>query len=302
MTVMPQAVEVARPPAPAQTPAPIKAQDWIVLQLPRRIGWDNYAEIRETLCAGLRSCVQQRRTGLVVDLTGATLSDSSALVLLIRTATRAGLHHYPMRLVVPTLSVQLRQVLHTLGLAAALPLFPSVHCAVSDPSPSLPADPVVLQHALRALQDLRLADKEPGSLLVPPAEPEPDRSHGDQGLIITVTSPDARPLRLELGGTLTHGSMGHLGNVLTAFVDRSLHHLRIDSWPASGHAGVLPVLLGIRWRVAPGGGCLHLPAPPDWLRHLLHREGFRKTFSACAACALQLTEPRRRPPGAASAG
>jgi len=258
---------------------------WTVLHMPRRVAWSNYAEIREAMCDGLHACVQEHRTGIVVDLTGTALDDSSALVLLIRAGTRMGLLGYPMRLVVPNLSVQLRQVLHNLGIAAALPVFSSVHCAVAASLPTTaPADPAVLQHALQARQGVHQTADEPDSPRGPAAALLPSGDSSEQDLLIKVTSPDTKPLRLELGGTLTHGNIGHLGNVLTSFVDRSLHHLRIDSWPDTGHAGVLPILLGIRWRVIEVGGCLQLPGPPEWLRHFLRREGFLQTFTSCATC------------------
>ncbi len=278
----------------AQTfrPAQSLTHGWVVIGMPGQAGWGNYPDIREAMCGGLRTCAQQQRTGVVVDFTGTVLTDSSALVSLARTGTRAGLLNYPIRLVVPNLSVHLRHVLDSIGLAAALPVFSSVHCAVSTARPPTPpADPAVMQHALHALQKLRLTTTEPASLLGPPIAPLPDNTASNQDLIISMASAKVRPLRLRLEGALTHGNIRHLGDALTSLIDRSLHHLRIESWPTSGQVEVLPVLLGIRWRAATNGGCLHLPSPPDWLRHLLHREELLQTFTPCATCTPVLISP-----------
>lgn len=268
--------------------------------MPAEAGWNNFAEIREAMCDALHLCAKGHHTGIVIDFTGTVLTDSSALVSLARTCTRAELMRCPMRIVIPAMSVQLRHVLHSIGLGSVLPMFGNVHAAVSAAGPSpMKTDAGEIQRVLDALRLLRLTAGEPSSAGTQPESAPggtskkatgevPDERPGKQDLRVEVAEhygDGDGPLHLRLIGALNRASIRHVGDALTSLVDRSLHHLRVDTSATCGICDIMPVLLGVRWRVAANGGCLHLPSPPDWLSRMVRREGLRTAFAPCTSCA-----------------
>lgn len=277
-------------------------QGWVVVRLPAETGWNNFAEIRESMCDALHLCANGHHTGVVIDFTGTVLSDSSALVSLARTCTRAELMSCPMRVVIPTTSAQLRHILHTIGLSSVLPTYGNVRAAVSAAGPlSMKTDAAEMQRVLDALRLLRLTAGEPSSPYDAPRDTQPESAPGKtskkamgdipeevpgkQDLRLEVAEHSGNgPLCLRLVGVLTRESVRRVGDALTSLVDSSLHHLRVDTSATSGVRDVLPVLLGIRWRVAANSGCLHLPSPPEWLSRMVRREGLRRAFVPCASC------------------
>ncbi|WP_433337411.1 STAS domain-containing protein [Spirillospora sp. CA-294931] len=261
-------------------------RDFIVLAPRSELTWNNYAQLRQSLCEGLVTADRRCRTGVVVDLSGATLPDTSGLWLLARTSTRAGLLGLLLRVVVPARDTGLRETLRAIGLDGLVQVYARLGDALEPP-----VSPVARVRAtapvrdaadvLDAIRDLR------GNGAGPPLDPPPSDLR-----IAMATRPDDQHTQLTVRGVLDHVTLGHLGARLTSLVDRNLHHLVVRLHrELKVQVNPLPVLLGIRWRVAAQGGCLSLPLLPDRLRLTVDREGLASAFRSC--------QPSRGLPGAA---
>ncbi|GAA4228419.1 hypothetical protein GCM10022254_18510 [Actinomadura meridiana] len=238
-----------------------------VLGMPAQISWRNYAGIRE----GLSKALSLTTTGVVVDFGDAVLLDAAGLVLLARAETRAQLLGRALRAVVPGPSDHVRRALHVTGLAKLVPVFPDVASATATPARVRGAD-VDATHVLDAIRALH-----PGDAGLAPDPPAPAEL-----MITTTAAGDGDHTVVHLSGVLDEATVPRLGETLTRLVEGNLRHLLVRMHERLGvRCDPLPILLGIRWRVAAEGGCLALPALPDRLREIIDREGLGSVFTGC---------------------
>ena len=102
--------------------------------------------------------------------------------------------------------------------------------------------------------------------------------------ITTTAAGDGDHTVVHLSGTLDEVTMPRLGETLTTMVEKDQRHLMVRMHERLGiRCDPLPILLGIRWRVAAEGGCLSLPAIPARLREIIDREGLGSVFTGCRA-------------------
>ncbi|WP_433248980.1 STAS domain-containing protein [Actinomadura nitritigenes] len=263
-------------------------QGFIVLRLPAQISWRNYAGIREGVSRALavaagelapdrpapdRLAAGRPRKGVVVDFGDSILLDASGLVLLARTETRAQLLGCPLRAVVPATAAPVRRALHLTGLSSLVPVFEDVAQATA--APVVPGETATVDtgHVLDAIRALHPADA--GLAPTPSAAPP-------ELLITTAEAGDGDHTVVHLSGVLDPVTVRRLGETLTSLVEGDLRHLMVRMGDRLGvRCDPLPVLLGIRWRVAAEGGCLSLPGLPARLREIIDREGLGSVFSAC---------------------
>lgn len=253
---------------------------FIVLSLPAQISWRNYAGIREgvsralSLAAGASGARRgaRRRSGVVVDFGDAVLLDAAGLVLLARAETRAQLLGCALRAVVPAPSAHVRRALRITGLARLVPVFADVAAATAEPVPARGPGDADTSHVLDAIRALHPGDA--GLTLNPPASSE---------LTITTSAAgDGDHTVVHLSGVLDEATVPRLGETLTTMVEGNLRHLMVRMHERLGiRCDPLPILLGIRWRVAADGGCLSLPALPARLREIIDREGLGSVFTGC---------------------
>ncbi|MEU8310799.1 STAS domain-containing protein [Actinomadura sp. NPDC048955] len=249
---------------------------FIVLGLPAQISWQNYAGIREEVsralslaCAGARGT---RRGGVVVDFGDAVLLDAAGLVLMARAETRAQLLGCPLRAVVPALSAHVRRALHLTGLDRLVPVFADVASATAAPVPEAAPGEVDTTHVLDAIRALH-----PGDAGLTPTPPAPSEL-----MITTTAAGDGDHTVVHLSGVLDEVTVPRLGETLTTLVEGDERHLMVRMHDRLGvRCDPLPILLGIRWRVAAEGGCLALPAMPARLREVIDREGLGSVFTGC---------------------
>ncbi|MFI0412486.1 STAS domain-containing protein [Actinomadura sp. 3N508] len=255
---------------------------FIVLSLPAQISWQNYAGIREgvskalSLAAGAAPPRGRRRGGLrggvVVDFGDAVLLDAAGLVLLARAETRAQLLGCTLRAVVPEPSAHVRRALQLTGLARLVPMFPDVASATATPVPDGGGTDVDTTHVLDAIRALH-----PGDAGLAPNPPAPSEL-----MITTTAAGDGDHTVVHLSGVLDEITVPRLGDTLTKLVEGNLRHLMVRMHDRLGiRCDPLPILLGIRWRVAADGGCLALPALPARLREIIDREGLGSVFTGC---------------------
>ncbi|MFB4295379.1 STAS domain-containing protein [Actinomadura sp. NTSP31] len=256
---------------------------FVVLRLPAQISWHNYAGIREGVCRALSlaggalapdgPAAPGPRKGVVVDFGDSVLLDASGLVLLARTETRARLLGCPLRAVVPAMAMPVRRALHLTGLSSLVPVFEDVAAATAAPVPPRETAPADTGHVLDAIRALHPAD---AGFAPAPAAAAP-------GLrITTAEAGDGDHTVVHLSGVLDPVTVRRLGETLTTLVERNLRHLMVRMGDRIGvRCDPLPVLLGIRWRVAAEGGCLSLPGLPARLREIIDREGLGSVFTAC---------------------
>lgn len=254
---------------------------FIVLSLPVQISWRNYGGVREGVNRALSLATggparERRRTGVVVDFGDTVLLDAAGLVLLARAETRAQLLGCPLRAVVPALSAHVRRALHLTGLARLVPVFPDIAAATDAPLPApVPAGAagnVDTAHVLDAIRALH-----PGDAGLTPAPPAPSELK-----ITTTEAGDGDHMVVQLSGVLDEVTVPRLGETLTSLVEGDLRHLMVRMHERLGiRCDPLPILLGIRWRVAAEGGCLALPALPARLRETIDREGLGSVFTGC---------------------
>ncbi|MEU9025885.1 STAS domain-containing protein [Actinomadura sp. NPDC048394] len=260
---------------------------FIVLRLPAQVSWRNYAGIREGVCRALALAAGELapdrpaaarpaarpRKGVVVDFGDSVLLDASGLVLLARTETRAQLLGCPLRAVVPATAAPVRRALHLTGLSSLVPVFEDVAEATAAPVAPGGTATVDTGHVLDAIRALHPAD--PGLAPTPSAAPP-------ELLITTAEAGDGDHTVVELSGVLDPVTVRRLGETLTSLVEGDLRHLMVRMGDRLGvRCDPLPVLLGIRWRVAAEGGCLSLPGLPARLREIIDREGLGSVFTAC---------------------
>ena len=244
-----------------------------VLRMPAQLSWQNYAGIREGVSRALSLAAAARpRGGVVVDLGDAVLLDAAGLVLLARADIRARLLGCALRAVVPEASAHVRRALHITGLARLVPVFPDVAAATAAPLPARGADDVDTSHVLDAIRALH-----PGDAGLAPDQPAPSE------LTITTTAAgDGDHTVVHLSGVLDEVTVPRLGETLTSLVEDDTRHLTVRMHERLGvRCDPLPILLGIRWRVAADGGCLSLPALPGRLREVIDREGLGSVFAGC---------------------
>ncbi|MCP9948541.1 STAS domain-containing protein [Actinomadura madurae] len=117
----------------------------------------------------------------------------------------------------------------------------------------------------------------PGDAGLTPTPPAPSE------LTITTTAAgDGDHTVVHLSGMLDEATVPRLGETLTTLVEGNLRHLMVRMHDRLGvRCDPLPILLGIRWRVAAEGGCLALPALPARLREIIDREGLGSVFTGC---------------------
>ncbi|MBT2212791.1 STAS domain-containing protein [Actinomadura sp. NEAU-AAG7] len=248
-----------------------------VLRLPAQVSWQNYAGIREGVCRALAPAARtagtgRRRAGVVVDFGESVLLDASGLVLLARTETRAQLLGCPLRAVVPAVDGPVRRALRLTGLDRIVPVYPDVAAATAAPPPDGSPAAVDTAHVLDAIRAMH-----PGDGDLPPA-PAP----ASELTITTTGAGDGDHTVVHLSGVLDQITVRRLGAALTTLVEGDLRHLMVRMHDRLGlRCDPLPVLLGIRWRVAAEGGCLSLPALPARLREIIDREGLGSAFTAC---------------------
>ncbi|MFD0690808.1 STAS domain-containing protein [Actinomadura fibrosa] len=251
---------------------------FIVLSLPAQISWQNYAGIREGVCRALSLAAApgRRRTGVVVDFGDSILLDAAGLVLLARTETRAQLLGCPLRAVVPALAGPVRRALHLTGLAQVVPVFPDVDAATAAPPPEDRAAGVDTTHVLDAIRAMHPGD---AGLSLAPASASELR-------ITTTAAGDGDHTVVDLSGVLDQTTVRRLGETLTTLVEDNLRHLMVRMNDRLGlRCDPLPILLGIRWRVAAEGGCLSLLELPARLREIIDREGLGSVFTPCRPAA-----------------
>ncbi|RSN50731.1 STAS domain-containing protein [Actinomadura sp. WAC 06369] len=254
-----------------------------VLSLPAQISWQNYAGIREGVSRALSlaarpaaagSRTAERGAGVVVDFGDAVLLDAAGLVLLARAETRARLLGCQLRAVVPDASAPVRRALDATGLGRLVPVFPDVASATAAPPPGRrtgPADTADVLDAIRALH--------PADAALTPAPSAPSEL-----TITTAAAPDGDHTVVHLSGVLDQLTVPRLGETLTSLVEGDLRHLIVRMSARLGlRCDPLPILLGIRWRVAAEGGCLALLEQPAKLREIIDREGLGSVFTACRA-------------------
>ncbi|TDD13514.1 STAS domain-containing protein [Actinomadura sp. KC06] len=266
---------------------------FIVLSLPAQISWQNYAGIREGVSKALSLAAAagpprgRRRVpgvsgvpggpggprgGVVVDFGDAVLLDAAGLVLLARAETRAQLLGCALRAVVPEPSVHVRRALRLTGLARLVPVFPDIASATAAPAPDGGAGDVDTTHVLDAIRALH-----PGDAGLAPNPPAPSEL-----MITTTAAGDGDHTVVHLSGVLDEITVPRLGETLTKLVEGNLRHLMVRMHDRLGvRCDPLPILLGIRWRVAADGGCLALPALPARLREIIDREGLGSVFTGC---------------------
>ncbi|MDL4817593.1 STAS domain-containing protein [Actinomadura opuntiae] len=256
---------------------------FVVLRMPAQISWHNYAGIREGVCRALSAAggalapdaavAAVPRRGVVVDFGDSILLDASGLVLLARTETRARLLGCPLRAVVPATAAPVRRALHLTGLSSLVPVFEDVAQATAAPAPPARTADVDTGHVLDAIRALHPAD---AGFAAAPSAAAPDL------LITTAEAGDGDHTVVHLSGVLDHITVRRLGETLTSLVEGNLRHLMVRMGDRVGvRCDPLPVLLGIRWRVAAEGGCLSLPGLPGRLREIIDREGLGSVFTAC---------------------
>ncbi|WP_165967065.1 STAS domain-containing protein, partial [Actinomadura sp. 7K507] len=101
-------------------------------------------------------------------------------------------------------------------------------------------------------------------------------------MITTTAAGDGDHTVVHLSGVLDDVTVPRLGDTLTRLVEGNLRHLMVRMHDRLGvRSDPLPILLGIRWRVAAEGGCLALPALPAKLRRIIDREGLGSVFTGC---------------------
>jgi hypothetical protein len=101
-------------------------------------------------------------------------------------------------------------------------------------------------------------------------------------MITTTGAGDGDHTVVHLSGVLDEVTVPRLGETLTTLVEGNLRHLMVRMHERLGiRCDPLPILLGIRWRVAAEGGCLALPALPVRLREIIDREGLGSVFTGC---------------------
>lgn len=250
---------------------------FIVLGLPAQISWQNYAGIREGVSRALSLASAGPapgggRGGVVVDFGDAVLLDAAGLVLLARAETRAQLLGCPLRAVVPALSAHVRRALQLTGLSRLVPVFADVASATAAPVRGGGAGDVDTTHVLDAIRALH-----PGDAGLTPTPPAPSEL-----MITTTAAGDGDHTVVHLSGVLDEVTVPRLGDTLTQLVEANLRHLMVRMHDRLGvRCDPLPILLGIRWRVAAEGGCLSLPALPAKLRRIIDREGLGSVFTGC---------------------
>ncbi|MBE1537215.1 STAS domain-containing protein [Actinomadura algeriensis] len=254
-----------------------------VLSLPAQISWQNYAGIREGVsralslaAAGAGRGERGRGAGVVVDFGDAVLLDAAGLVLLARAETRAKLLGCELRAVVADASAPVRRVLDVTGLGRLVPIFPDVASATAAPPARRrtgPADTADVLDAIRALH--------PGDAALTPAPSAPSEL-----TITTAAAADGDHTVVHLSGVLDQLTVPRLGETLTSLVEGDMRHLMLRMSARLGlRCDPLPILLGIRWRVAAEGGCLSLLEQPAKLREIIDREGLGSVFTACRTTA-----------------
>ncbi|TDB94646.1 STAS domain-containing protein [Actinomadura sp. 7K534] len=244
---------------------------FIVLRMPAQISWQNYAGIREEVSKAL-SLAGGTRGGVVVDFGDAVLLDAAGLVLLARAETRARLLGCPLRTVVPEPSAHVRRALQLTGLSRLVPVHADVAAATAAPVPARAARRVETTHVLDAIRALH-----PGDAGLTPTPPAPSEL-----MITTTAAGDGDHTVVHLAGVLDEVTVPRLGDTLTELVEGNLRHLMVRMHDRLGvRSDPLPILLGIRWRVAAEGGCLSLPALPAKLRRVIDREGLGSVFTGC---------------------
>ncbi|TDC45067.1 anti-sigma factor antagonist [Actinomadura sp. KC345] len=252
-------------------------QGFIVLRLPAQISWQNYAGIREGVSKALTlasagTAPAAGRGGVVVDFGDAVLLDAAGLVLLARAETRAQLLGCPLRAVVPALSAHVRRALRLTGLSRLVPVFADVASATTAPVLGDEAGNVDTTYVLDAIRALH-----PGDAGLTPTPPAPSEL-----MITTTAAGDGDHTVVHLSGVLDDVTVPRLGDTLTRLVEGNLRHLMVRMHDRLGvRSDPLPILLGIRWRVAAEGGCLALPALPAKLRRIIDREGLGSVFTGC---------------------
>ncbi|QFG20405.1 STAS domain-containing protein [Actinomadura sp. WMMB 499] len=253
-----------------------------VLNMPAQISWQNYAGIREGVSRALTLAARAPATGsetgagaagVVIDFGDAVLLDAAGLVLLARAETRARLLGCRLRAVVPDASAPVRRALDATGLGRLVPVFPDVAAATAGRPPARrrtgPADTADVLDAIRALH--------PGDAALTPAPSVPSEL-----TITTTAAADGDHTVVHLSGVLDQLTVPRLGETLTSLVEGSLRHLALRMSARLGlRCDPLPILLGIRWRVAAEGGCLSLLEQPAKLREIIDREGLGSVFTAC---------------------
>ncbi|RFS80938.1 STAS domain-containing protein [Actinomadura spongiicola] len=245
-------------------------QGFIVLTLPPQISWQNYAGIREGVSKALS--LAGTRTAVVIDFGDAVLLDAAGLVLLARAETRAQLLGCALRAVVPAESAPVRRALHLTGLAGLVPVFPDLASATATPVPDAATGDVDTTHVLDAIRALHPGD---GGLAPDPPAPS-------ELMITTTAAGDGDHTVVHLSGMLDESTVPRLGETLTTLVEGDRRHLMVRMHDRLGvRCDPLPILLGIRWRVAADGGCLALPALPARLREIIDREGLGSVFTGC---------------------
>ncbi|GAA0601628.1 STAS domain-containing protein [Actinomadura livida] len=244
---------------------------FIVLRMPAQISWQNYAGIREEVSKAL-SLAAGARGGVVVDFGDAVLLDAAGLVLLARAQTRAQLLGCPLRAAVPEPSAHVRRALQLTGLSRLVPVHADVASATAAPVPARAARDVETTHVLDAIRALH-----PGDAGLTPTPPAPSEL-----MITTTAAGDGDHTVVHLAGVLDEVTVPRLGDTLTELVEGNLRHLMVRMHDRLGvRSDPLPILLGIRWRVAAEGGCLSLPALPAKLRRVIDREGLGSVFTGC---------------------
>lgn len=247
---------------------------YAVVALPQITGWHGYAATRAALARALASAADTRSAGVIVDLTNTILVDTSGLVLLACLHARAACSGTAIRLVVPTMCLPVRHVLRTTGLAGLMQVFPCLEGAMSAPPEARrPDPPSATQRVLDRIHALRTSGPEP---------PGREDLHRDRPRLAITLKAELDHMRVTLSGALDPMTIKRVGEMLTSLADMNMHHLVLvlpEEQPVRGD--FLPMLLGIRWRVAAQGGCLTVPVMPVRLRHFLHREGLEHIFGPC---------------------
>ena len=238
-----------------------------VLRMPAQISWQNYAGIREEVSRAL-SPATGGRGGVILDFGDAVLLDAAGLVLLARAETRARLLGRTLRAVVPEESAHVRRALRLTGLSRLVPVFTDAASAAAEPVPPRPARDVDTAYALDAIRALH-------------------------PMITTTAAGDGDHTVVHLAGVLDEVTVPRLGDTLTRLVEGDRRHLMVRMHDRLGvRSDPLPILLGIRWRVAAEGGCLALPSLPAKLRRVIDREGLGSVFAGCRSIKDRLsTEP-----------
>ncbi|HLV72911.1 anti-anti-sigma regulatory factor [Actinomadura hallensis] len=253
-----------------------------VLRMPAQISWQNYAGIREEVSRAL-SPATGGRGGVILDFGDAVLLDAAGLVLLARAETRARLLGRTLRAVVPEESAHVRRALRLTGLSRLVPVFTDAASAAAEPVPPRAARDVDTAYALDAIRALH-----PGDAGLTPTPPAPSEL-----MITTTAAGDGDHTVVHLAGVLDEVTVPRLGDTLTRLVEGDRRHLMVRMHDRLGvRSDPLPILLGIRWRVAAEGGCLALPSLPAKLRRVIDREGLGSVFAGCRSIKDRLsTEP-----------